>query len=47
MAPQSIRGQELKKKKPPNHTKTNSQIPTKFLVSCYVVIIVQRLFVEL
>jgi hypothetical protein len=41
MAPQSKRGEELKKK-PPNVTKASSQTPTKVLTCYYVVIKVQR-----
>jgi hypothetical protein len=42
MALQSRRGQELKKNKPPNATKANSQTPTKFLVCCYVDVKVKK-----
>jgi hypothetical protein len=42
MAPQSRRGQKLKKNKPLNVTKTSSQTPTKFLVYYFVVIRVLR-----
>jgi hypothetical protein len=34
-------------KKPPNATKANSQTPTNFLICCFVVVIIQRQFVEL
>jgi len=42
MGPQIKRGQELKKKKPPNTIKVGFQTPQKFLVCCFVAIKVQR-----
>jgi hypothetical protein len=47
MAPQSWGGQELKKKKPPNAMKVNSQTPKNFLTCCPVAIRVQRWFVKI
>jgi len=46
MALQNRRGQNFKKK-PPNTTKVGSQTPKKFLVCCFVVVKVQKQFVEL
>ncbi len=44
--PFNRRGQNFKKK-PPNTTKVGSQTPKKFLVCCFVVVKVQKQFVEL
>jgi hypothetical protein len=47
MALQSRGDQKLKKNKPLNARKASSQTTTKLLVCCFVVIRVQRWFVEL
>jgi hypothetical protein len=42
MALENQGGQELKKKKPSNTTKADSQIVQKFFICCFVAIRVQR-----